>query len=183
MGETTELGMLFCASSARSVLIGVDDIKTAGKKQDLCPTRKKLMKLVHQWEPTSFLDHVYLECTQREWKSNDTIVNEHRKMFESRIFGGATEKLTGWEKSRAKTVSWSTVSWPKNALRDFANWKTKRQNSCTKARLLAWMITISRNRNLNRVENCQKYARPDILASFWSVLEQSQNGQEPVSDV
>ena len=56
----------------------VDDIKM-GRKQNL-------------GEPTSFLD-VYLGCTQRECKSNESIIDEYRKMFESRISAGATEKL------------------------------------------------------------------------------------------
>ena len=44
-------------------------------------------------ESTSFLDHVYLGCTQRECKSNEIIFEDYRKMFESRIAAGATEKL------------------------------------------------------------------------------------------
>ena len=46
----------------------VDNIKMAGKKQYMAPMRKKLMKNVDLDEPTSLLDHVYLECTQRECK-------------------------------------------------------------------------------------------------------------------
>ena len=34
---------------------------------------KKLMKNLDLDEPTSCLDHVYLGCTQRECKPNDTI--------------------------------------------------------------------------------------------------------------
>ena len=45
------------------------------------PMWKKLMKLVDLGEPTSFLDHVYLGCTQRECKSNESIIDEHRKFF------------------------------------------------------------------------------------------------------
>ena len=48
------------------------------------------MKHVDIDEPTSFLDHVYLGCTQRECKPNENIVEEHTKMFESRISVGAT---------------------------------------------------------------------------------------------
>ena len=55
-----------------------------GIKENLSPTWKKLMKLVDLGEPTSFFDHVYLECTQRECKSNENI-KEHKKMFESII--------------------------------------------------------------------------------------------------
>ena len=38
----------------------VDDVKHAGKKQNINPTWKNLMKVVDLGEPTSFLDHFYL---------------------------------------------------------------------------------------------------------------------------
>ena len=41
----------------------VDDIKLAGKKQNIDPMRKIHNKEVDLREPTSFLDHVYLGCT------------------------------------------------------------------------------------------------------------------------
>ena len=44
----------------------VDDIKLAGKTENIEPTWKILMEDVDLGEPTSFLDHVYLGCTQRE---------------------------------------------------------------------------------------------------------------------
>ena len=43
----------------------VDDIKLAGKKHNIDPMWKVLNKEVDLDEPTSFLDHVYLECTQK----------------------------------------------------------------------------------------------------------------------
>ena len=97
-----------CSSKTRLFLsVYVDDIKMAGRKQNTSLMLKKLMKLVDQGEPTSFLDHVYLGCTQRECKPNETFIDEYRKMFESRISAGVTEKLSGWEKPHAKTVAWS----------------------------------------------------------------------------
>ena len=69
----------------------VDDIKLAGKKQNIDPMWKVLMKQVDLGEPTSFLDHVYLGCTQRECETNKDIVDKFRSMFESRISAGATE--------------------------------------------------------------------------------------------
>ena len=42
----------------------VDDIKLAGKKQNINPLWKVLSKEVDLGEPTSFLDHEDLECTQ-----------------------------------------------------------------------------------------------------------------------
>ena len=50
------------------------------------------MKLVDLEESASFLDHVFLGCTQRECKPNESMVDEDRKVFKSRIFAGATEK-------------------------------------------------------------------------------------------
>ena len=69
----------------------------AGKKKNMAPMWKKLMKHVDPDETDSFLDHVYLGCTQRECKPNEIIIEEYTKMFESRISAGATEKLPGWE--------------------------------------------------------------------------------------
>ena len=67
----------------------------------------KKLKNVDLDEPTSFLDHVYLGCTQRECTPNEIIIDRKTKMFESRICAGATEKLPVWEKPDAKTVAWS----------------------------------------------------------------------------
>ena len=88
----------------------VDDFKLAGKKPNIDPTWKILMKDVDLGEPTSFLDHVYLGCTQRECQISKDFVDNHRSMFEARISAGATEKsetkATG--KPETNTVSsWS----------------------------------------------------------------------------
>ena len=47
-----------------------DDIKLAGKKQNINPMWKVLNKEVDLGEPTSFFDHVYLDCTQRECETS-----------------------------------------------------------------------------------------------------------------
>ena len=67
--------------------------KWQARQKNIEPTWKILMKDVDLGEPTTFLDHVFLGCTQREWKiSNDMVVN-YRDMFESRTSAGAKEKL------------------------------------------------------------------------------------------
>ena len=84
--KSTELGMHICASKARSIPIRIRvrlKNKLLGKKQNLNPMWKKLMKLVDLGEPQSFLHHVYLGCTQRECKSNETLLMKTEKMFES----------------------------------------------------------------------------------------------------
>ena len=47
-----------------SLSVYVDDIKLAGKKQNIDPMWKVLNKEVDLREPTSFFDHVYLGCTK-----------------------------------------------------------------------------------------------------------------------
>ena len=71
----------------------VDDIKLAGKKQKFNPMWKLLNKEVDLGEPTSFLDHENLGCTQRQCEISKDIVDKYRTMFEFRISAGATEKL------------------------------------------------------------------------------------------
>ena len=71
----------------------VDDIKLAGKKQNLDPMWKVLNKEVDLGEPTSFLDHVYLGCTQRQCQISKDMEDNYRTMFESRISAGREEKL------------------------------------------------------------------------------------------
>ena len=69
----------------------VDDFQLAGKKQNLYPVLEALMKEVDLEELTSFLDHVYLGCTQRE----------------CRISAGATAKLHSSGKPEANISTWS----------------------------------------------------------------------------
>ena len=63
----------------------VDDIKLAVKKQNLDPKWKVLNKEVDLGKPTSFLDHVYLGCTQRQCQVSKDMVDNYRAMSESRI--------------------------------------------------------------------------------------------------
>ena len=64
-------------------------------------------KEVDLGEPTSFLDHVYLGCTQRQCETNKDIVDNYRTMFESRISAGRVEKLPFPQNPRIS--SWSYV--------------------------------------------------------------------------
>ena len=59
--------------------------KLAGKKQNVDPMLKVLNKEVDLRELTSFLDHVYLGCTQRQCEISKDIVDNYSAMFESRI--------------------------------------------------------------------------------------------------
>ena len=75
------------------------------RKQNIDPMWKVLSKEDDLGEQTSFLDHVYLGCTQRQCEISKDIVDTYRTMFESRISAGGTEKLPYSENFRIS--SWS----------------------------------------------------------------------------
>ena len=121
-----------------------------GKKQNVAPMWKKLMKNIDLHEPISFLDHVYQGFTQRECRPNEIVIEKHKEMFESRISAGATEKLPGWAKPHAKTH--------KNVWKGIAHWRTKRQSNCAKFQVVVWKIIRQRKKSLNQLRNDLKYA-------------------------
>ena len=94
----------------------VDDIKLAGKKQNLDPMWKILNKEVDLGEPTSFLDHVYLGCTQRQCETSKNTVDNYRTMFESRISAVRTEKLLFSENLRISSWSYDMEGHAKNCV-------------------------------------------------------------------
>ena len=85
----------------------VDDIKLAGKEKNINSMWKILNKEVDLEDPTSFLDHVHLGCTQRRCEISKDIVDNYRAMFESRISAERTQKAsTLWESSYFFMVLW-----------------------------------------------------------------------------
>ena len=82
MGERTELGMSSCVHRKQGFFqsVYVDDIKMAGKKAEYGSHVEEIdEKNVDLDEPTSFLDHVYWGCTQRECKPNETVIEHYKK--------------------------------------------------------------------------------------------------------
>ena len=133
-----------------------------GKKQNMALMWKKLMKHVDIDEPTSFLDHVHLGCTQRECKPTETIIEQCTMMSESRICVGARAKYHGRRNfmhgQRRGPVIWKDML--KNVLNDTANSRTKKMSNFFKEfRILVWTVINSNRRNLKQLENCQKFAR------------------------
>ena len=88
VGRRFPIGIAYSYTVKKGLFLSVyvDDIKLAGRKQNIDPIWKELNEEVDLGEPTSFLDHVYLECTQRQCEMSKDIVDNYRAMFESRIF-------------------------------------------------------------------------------------------------
>ena len=63
-------------------------------------------KQVELGEPTSFLDHENLECTQRHCETRKHIVDNYSTMFKSRISARATEILPSSENPNVSTRSY-----------------------------------------------------------------------------
>ena len=179
--------------------VHVDDINMAGKKQNLAPVWKKLMKNVDIEEPTSFLDHVYSGCAQRECKLNEKIIGQYNKMSESRISAGATEKLYQDGTNLAQKPQRGPTTWKdmlENAWNGIASWRTRRRSNYTKFLILIWTIAKSKRKNWKIKVNCQKFAPILYLnACTWHELvdltfcgqsthwhDLSQNGLKHVTD-
>ena len=109
----------------------VDDIKLAGKKHNIDPMWKVLNKEVDLGEPTSFLDHVYLGCTQRQCQISKDIVDNYRTM---RISAGGAHGPMIWRVMQ------------RNVWNDIASWQTRRHNNSTKYPLHASMTTTSKKK-------------------------------------
>ena len=107
-GEVPNCECLFVHSEKGLFLsVYVDDIKLVGKKQNIDPMWKLLNKEVDLGEPTSFLDHVYLGCTQRQCQISKDIVDNYRIMFRISNFSGVNRKASIlWEFSYFFMVLW-----------------------------------------------------------------------------
>ena len=130
------------------------------------------MKDVDLGGPTSFFDHVYLGCTQRECQTSKDIVDNYPNMFESRISAGAVEKLPVSEKSGANIRHGPMTSkvMQRSAWKEIANWQTKQLNSNTKSQHHA-MTTTNLKKKWDLLENCLQFALSLWNACTWLVLD------------
>ena len=102
-----------------------DDIQLAGNKQNIDPMWEVLNKEVDLGEPTSFLDHVYLGCTQRQRETSKDIVDNYSAMFESRISARATEKFPCSENLRISSWSYDMAGHAKKCVERYCELANK----------------------------------------------------------
>ena len=137
------------------------------------PCGRSLMKNVDLEEPTSFLDHVCLGCTQRKCRPNDMIIEKYKKCL-NHVFLVEQLNIFRVGKTSRKNPLRRPSTW-KHMLRccELADKKARAAIQSLKS-FLAWMITFSGIGDLSRdcsqiVLKCLYLARiggPDIL---WSV--------------
>ena len=132
----------------------VDDIKLAGKKQNIDPMWKVLNKGVDLGEPTSFFDHENLGCTQRQCAIRKDIVDNYRTMFESRISAGGTEKLPYSENIRISSWSYDMEDHAKTCVERYCELANKTTQKLYK---VSTPCIDDHRFKENLLENCQKY--------------------------
>ena len=110
----------------------VDAIKLAGKKQNINPMWKALNTQVDLGEPTSFLDHVYLGCTQRKCEISKDIVDNYRTMS-NREFPRGEQR--NYHSLKIFVFLQGLMTWlvmQRNVWNDVLSWQTKRLNNFKK---------------------------------------------------
>ena len=143
----------------------------------MAPIWKKLMKHVDLDEPTSFLDHFFfgMYSTWMQTEGNHYWATQ-RNVWITYFFWSNWKNCQSGKNLTQRRLRGLTTrkDMLKNALRNTANWQTKKDGATVQSfQVLAWMIINSKRRSLNQLENDQKYAhwlsrigRPNIL---WSV--------------
>ena len=116
------------------------------ERQNLDPMWKVLNKEVDLREPTSFLDHEHLGCTQRQCQTSKDNVDNYRTMFESRISEGRVEKLPFPQNLRISSWSYDMAGHGKKCVDDIVSWKTRRLNNSSKYLLHASMTITSKKK-------------------------------------
>ena len=104
----------------------------------------------HEMSPTNTSGgHRPDSCTQRECQIRKDIVDNYRKMFESRISAGAMDKLSVSEYSDANI---SSCSYDMEG-NEIANWQTKQLNSYRKSQQRALTTANSQKKKMDQLEN------------------------------
>ena len=117
----------------------VDDIKNDWKEAEYGSCVEEIWwKMWILTNPTSFLHQVYLGCTQRECKPNETINEQYSKMLWVTYFCWSNRKITGVGKT----------------LRELANKKVEQLYKVSSPCL---DDHNSSRKNSNQLENCQKF--------------------------
>ena len=151
---------LYIVKKDYSYLCMVDDIKLAGKKQNLDPMWKLLNKEVDLGEPTPFLDHVCWVALKENVKKNKNILDNYRNMFESRISAGAMENYQ-FPGNQMRIFPHGLMTWKvmqRSAWKDVVSWQTKQRNNHTKSQHHALTTTNSKKTKWDLLEICLKFA-------------------------
>ena len=138
----------------------------AGKTQNIVPMWKLLNKYVDLGEPTSFLDHEYLGCTQRQCETSKNIVDNYRNHVWIQNFRWSDGKLPCSENLRISSWSYDMEGvMPRNVWDDIVSWQTRRLNNSTmyQHQALIWWPSLQRR----KIEIRKNWLKMLILGTYW----------------
>ena len=174
-GNSSKLGMLY--RQTRKILFFseyVDDIKLTGKKQNIDPMKKVLMKdLIWENRHHSLTLIIWVALKENAEISMD-IVENYRTMFETKICAGATEKLPYSEKTWRK--HFLMIVWYAKSCEEIRGtiWWTDKQNNSTilqSRNTMHWRPPIQGRRNVicriivkSLPTNCSKM---HVFGAYW----------------
>ena len=128
-------------------------LKLAGKKQNIGPRWKVLVKDVDLGEPTSLFDHVYLVALNENVKQAKVLWTITEICLNPTFLQGLLKSCL-FLRNLSQAFLHGPMIWKvmqRNASNDIANWRTEQPNSNTKSQLHAlttWDL----------LENCQTFA-------------------------
>ena len=161
LGEVFQLGMLTRTPWKKGLFLSVyvDDIKLAGKKQkNIDPVWKVLNKEVDVGEPTSFLDHVYLGCTQRQCEISKILLTITEPCLNP-VF--PHEQLKNYHARKIWVFlrgSYDMEGHAKKCVERYCELANKTTQQLCKVSTPWSMTTTSKKKKWNLLENCHKYA-------------------------
>ena len=132
----------------------VDDMKLAGKKENIDPMWKVLNQEVDLGEPTSS----FLGCTRRQCEISKDIVDKYRTMFEPQISAGRTEKLLSSEKLRISSWSYDMEGHTKKCVELCCEFANKTTQQLYKVSTSCMDDHHFKEEELNLLLNCHMYA-------------------------
>ena len=158
----------------------VNDFKLARKTENIEPTWETLMEDVDLGEPTSFLDHENLGCTQYQISKGHCGELQRYVRIQEFCWGkGKTTdqsfRETWWKKQYLLgLMTWKVMQ--KNAWKDIANLQTKRLNNKTKSQHHAWMTINLQMKKMSQWKNCLQFAHK----LFWKCLYLARTGRPDI---
>ena len=166
-GESFQLGMSLCSSWKRIILICVCGWHQIGWKET---QHWSDVESTHQrsWcgRTNTFLDHVYLGCTQRQCEISKDIVDNYRTCLNPECLQVQLKNFHArkiWV-SLLGLMIWKVM--PRNVWNDIVSWRTRRLNNSTKYQLhsMPWRPSLQRG----RIEICRRIVKKYPLKLFWS---------------
>ena len=117
---------------------------------------KILNKDVDWEESTSFLDHVYFDCTHRQCEWRKILLNKTKNHVWIQNFRRNKWEIIMFWKLRVSSWSYDMEDHVKKCVERIVSWRIGRLHNSTMCQLHASMTTTSKKKNWNPWENCRK---------------------------